>query len=79
MSSRHAQLFPFRAQNSGNYFRSTPARSALTWVIVSQHRRHRRLLHPPLAGPQSPTNPYCHVRKTGGGRPALELRRHTAV
>ena len=37
MSSRHAHLFPSSARNHGNYFRGTPARSARTWVIVSQN------------------------------------------
>ena len=37
MSSRHAHFLPSDARKSGNYFRGTPARSALTWVIVSQN------------------------------------------
>ena len=36
MSSRHARFFPPSAQSSGSYFLGTPARSALTWVTVSQ-------------------------------------------
>ena len=36
MSSRHARFVPSVAQNSGSYFLGTPARSARTWVIVSQ-------------------------------------------
>ena len=37
MSNHHAQVFLSVTQLSGNYFRGTPARSALTWVIVSQN------------------------------------------
>src|SRR6476619_3525502 len=36
MSSRHNQFFPSSARRGRNHFRGTPARSALTWVIVSQ-------------------------------------------
>jgi hypothetical protein len=37
MSSRHVHFLLFGAPRSGNYFRGTPARSGLTWVIVSQN------------------------------------------
>src|SRR6516225_6312358 len=37
MSNYHAHLFLLVTQMGGNYFRGTPARSALTWVIVSQN------------------------------------------
>ena len=37
MSSRHARFVPSVAENSGSYFLWTPARSARTWVIVSQN------------------------------------------
>ena len=37
MSSRHAHFFPSAARNSGSHFLGTPARSALTWVTVSQN------------------------------------------
>ena len=36
MSSRYAHFFPSAARNSGSYFLGTPARSARTWVTVSQ-------------------------------------------
>src|SRR6516164_1920592 len=37
MSSHHAHFFLLVTYESGNYFLGTPARSALTWVIVSQN------------------------------------------
>ncbi len=36
MSSCHGRLFPFAERTNGIYFLGTPARSARTWVIVSQ-------------------------------------------
>jgi hypothetical protein len=37
MSSRYTRFFPSTALGSGSYFLGAPARSALTWVIVSQN------------------------------------------
>ena len=37
MSSLYAHFIPSVAQNIGSYFSGIPARSARTWVIVSQN------------------------------------------
>src|SRR6478752_10711989 len=37
MSSYHAYFSPYGARKNGNQFRDNPARSALTWSIVSEN------------------------------------------
>ena len=37
MSSNYARCFPSTGRNGGSYFLGTPARSALTWLMVSQN------------------------------------------